>query len=89
MSGSTETFTVSSGLLYKILVSGTQVSGGASVVILNGGTSIANFIFSSASETLPTFDLGIHGACFASLRAERRNTVGSVFVSANYSTWGQ
>ena len=86
---STETVTVSSGLLYKIFVAGTQVNGGASAVFLNGGTSIANFIFSSTSETMPMFDLGIHGTCFASLRMERRNTTGQIFFSCNYSTWGQ
>ena len=86
---STETVTVASGILYKVFMAGTQVNGGASAVVLNGGTSLANFIFSSTSETLPVFDLGIHGACFGSLRVERRNTTGAIFFSCNYSTWGQ
>ena len=86
---STETVTVASGILYKVFMAGTQVNGGASAVVLNGGTSLANFIFSATSETLPMFDLGIHGACFGSLRVERRNTTGAIFFSCNYSTWGQ
>ena len=87
--GSTETVTLASGLLYKVFMAGTQVNGGASGVVLNGGTSLVNFIFSSTSETLPVFDLGIHGACFSSLRVEKRNTTGQIFFSCTYSNWGQ
>src|SRR3990167_11332131 len=46
---STETVTVASGILYRVFMAGTQVNGGASAIVLNGGTSLANFIFSSTS----------------------------------------
>src|SRR3990167_3033881 len=86
MSGSRETFTVASGTLYKVLVAGTGVVDSASVVIFNGATSIANFIFGSPHGTLPILDLGLHGTCFGSLIFERRNTTGTVFVTANYNS---
>jgi len=90
MSGSRETFTVASGTLYKVLVAGADVNEGASVVIFNGATSLANFVFSQTNETLPALDLGLHGTCFGSLIFERRNVVGGtgprVFVTANYNS---
>ena len=89
MSGSTETFTTASGTLYKIFVAGCGVASGGQLAILNGVTSICQFVFSANHETLPMFDLGIHGACTGSLRYERRNTGGTVYVTANYSTFSQ
>ena len=89
MSGSTETFTTASGTLYKIFAAGCGVASGGQLAILNGGTSICQFVFSANHETLPMFDLGIHGACTGSLRYERRNTGGTVYVTANYSTFSQ
>ena len=90
MSGSTETFSTASGTLYRICAAGCGVVAAGQVAILNGGTSIAHLVFSGANETLPILDLGIHGTCFGSLRYERRNTVGIVYVSANYnSTFSQ
>src|SRR3990167_6697396 len=90
MSGSRETFTVASGTLYKILVAGADVNEGASVVVFNGATSLANFVFSQTNETLPALDLGLHGTCFGSLIFERRNVAGGtgprVFVTANYNS---
>jgi len=90
MSGSTETFSTASGTLYRICAAGCGVVAAGQVAILNGGTSIAHLVFSGANETLPILDLGIHGTCFGSLRYERRNTVGTVYISANYnSTFSQ
>lgn len=89
MSGSTETVTLASGLLYRAMVSGSEISAGGHVALLNGGTSLANFIFSSGSETLPVLDLGNMGTCFGSLRWERRGTTGGVRVSCFYRGWGQ
>src|SRR3990167_3077202 len=89
MSGSTETFTTASGTLYKIFAAGCGVASGGQLAILNGGTSICQFVFSANHETLPMFDLGIHGACIGSLRFERRNTGGTVYVTAAYSTFSQ
>jgi len=90
MSGSTETFSTASGTLYRICAAGCGVVAAGQISILNGGTSIAHLVFSGANETLPILDLGIHGTCFGSLRYERRNTVGTVYVSANYnSTFSQ
>src|SRR3990167_1731486 len=89
MSGSTETFSTASGTLYKIFAAGCGVASGGQLSILNGGTSIAHMVFSANHETLPMFDLGIHGACIGSLRFERRNTGGTVYVTAAYSTFSQ
>ena len=90
MSGSTETFTTASGTLYRVMCGGCGVVAGGQIAILNGGTSIAHLVFSGANETLPVLDLGIHGSCYGSLRYERRNTVGTVYVSANFnSTFSQ
>lgn len=90
MSGSTESFTVASGTLYRICAAGCGVVAAGQIAIMNGGTSIVHLVFSGANETLPVLDLGIHGTCFGSLRFERRNTVGTVYVSANYnSTFSQ
>ena len=88
MSGSTETFTVTSGLVYRIFAAGCGVVAAGQVSILNGGTSLAHLVFSGANETLPILDFAT-GTCFGSLRYERRNTVGTVYVSAMYKGWGQ
>ena len=85
MSGSTETFSIASGTLFKIFAAGCGVVAAGQIAILNGGTSIAHMVFSGANESLPVLDLGIHGTCFGSLRYERRNTVGTVYVSATYN----
>lgn len=89
MSGSTETFTVASGTLYKILAAGCGVVTGGQIAVLNGGTSITHVVFGGNDGTLPILDLGLHGTCFGSLRFERRNTVGTVYVTANYSNFSQ
>ena len=88
LSGSTETVSLASGLLYKAVVAGCGVQAGAQVAILNGGTSLAHLVFSGANDTLPIIDFGT-GACFASLRFERRNTVGSIYCTLVYRNYGQ
>ena len=88
MSGSTETVTLASGLLYRAIVAGCGVVAAGQLAILNGGTSLAHLVFSGANEQLPTIDFGA-GACFASLRWERRNTVGTVYVTSIYRNFGQ
>jgi len=90
MSGSTETFTTASGTLFSIFAAGCGVVLAGQIAILNGGTSLAHMVFSGNNETLPAMELGIHGTCFGSLRYERRNTLGDVYVSAHYnSTFSQ
>jgi len=89
MSGSTETFTTTSGLLYKVYCAGCGVVAAGQIAILNGATSLAHLVFSGANESLPVLDFGDAGTCFASLRYERRNTVGQVWISALYRNYGQ
>jgi hypothetical protein len=84
MSGSTETVTTTCGTLYMVMCAGCGVVAGGQVAIMNGGTSLAHLVFDSANGTLPILDLGNTGTCFSSLRFERRNTVGTVYVSFNY-----
>ena len=86
---STETITTASGLLYRVMVSASGAVSGAQLAVLNGGTSLGRLVFSTAFETLPVLDFGIHGTCFASLRLEKIGTVGVVYVSSQYRNYGQ
>lgn len=86
---STETVTLASGLLYRVMVSGSGAVSGAQLAILNGATSLGRLVFDSAFQTLPVLDFGIHGACFGSLRIEKIGTVGVVYVSSQYRNYGQ
>lgn len=87
---SRETVTLASGILYNVLVAGMAMTPTpGSLVVMNGTTSLANFIFGSPNETLPILNFGIHGACFGSLILERRNATGTPFVTMNYTIWGQ
>jgi hypothetical protein len=88
MSGSTETVSLASGILYRMIVAGCGVQAAAQVAVLNGATSLAHVVFSGANETLPVLDFGT-GACFASLRYERRNTVGVVYITSIFKGYGQ
>ena len=85
--GSTNTFTTSSGIVLKFIAAGCGVVAGAQMAVLNGGTSLAHVVFSGANETLP-IDFG-PGACFGSLRYELRGSVGTAYGTATYKAWGQ
>ena len=88
MSGSTETITLASGLLYLANIAACGAVSAGQVAILNGGTSLAHLVFGAPNETLPTTNFGT-GASFGSLRFERRNTVGTVYASFSYRNYGQ
>lgn len=80
---STQTYTTASGYLYGFTAGGCGVVAGGQVVLLNGGTSITQLVFSAANETL-SVDWGQGGTCFGSLKSEVRNTIGQVWANAIY-----
>jgi len=87
LTGSTNTITVASGIIYKFVAATCGGIAGAQMAVLNGGTSLAHVVFAGANESIP-IDFGT-GACFASLRYELRGTVGTGFGTAMYKGYGQ
>ena len=88
MSGSTETVSLASGILYSAIIAACGAVSAGQVSILNGGTSLAHLVFGNPNETLPPVTFGT-GACFGSLRFERRNTVGTIYATFSYKNYGQ
>lgn len=88
MSGSTETVSLASGILYSAIIAACGAVSAGQVAILNGGVSLAHLVFGAANETLPPVMFGT-GACFSSLRFERRNTAGTIYASFSYKPYGQ
>jgi len=87
LTGSTNTITVASGIIYKFVAATCGGIAGAQMAVLNGSTSLAHVVFAGANESIP-IDFGT-GACFASLRYELRGTVGTGFGTAMYKGYGQ
>lgn len=84
---SRDTFSLTSGLLYKIVAAACGAAPGAQVRVLNGAASLGHISFSQNSETVQ-IDFGT-GACFSSLITERVNTTQPVFITAIYRGYGQ
>ena len=87
VTGSTNTVTLASGILYKFLAAGCGVVAGAQMAVMNGATSLAHVVFSGANETIP-IDFGT-GACFSSLKYELRGSVGTAYATITYRAYGQ
>lgn len=82
-----DTWTVSSGLLYRIVAATCGAIPGAQVRVLNGGASLTHISFSQNSETV-TVDFGT-GTCYSSLITERVNTTQPVYITTIYRGYGQ